>query len=150
MRPSRRLRWFYIYLSRPRENAAINTFHPFARRGNSPPPPLFFLLRATRKNSFDSLSYFQLELVIENLPTLSGQFLCAFTIFDKVLITNATRKSYGVNCTTPRTDLLPSIPPGQRKRTATDSSAREKRKRKHRNHVTLLLQITSSRGCPYE
>jgi plexin A len=52
--------------------------------------------------------------LIENLPTLSGQFLCAFTALDKTLITNATRKSYGVNCTTPRTDLLPSIPQGQR------------------------------------
>jgi plexin A len=61
------------------------------------------------------LNYFpQLELVIENLPTLSGQFLCAFTALDKTLITNATRKPYGVNCTTPRTDLLPSIPQGQR------------------------------------
>jgi hypothetical protein len=55
--------------------------------------------------------------VIDNLPTLSGQFLCAFTALDKTLITNATRKSYGVNCTTPRTDLLPSIPQGQRKLT---------------------------------
>ncbi|XP_059489451.1 plexin-A2 isoform X1 [Neocloeon triangulifer] len=54
-----------------------------------------------------------LDLVIENLPTLSGQFLCAFSALDKTLITNATRKSYGVNCTTPRTDLLPSIPQGQ-------------------------------------
>lgn len=53
--------------------------------------------------------------MIENLPTLSGQFLCAFSALDKTLITNATRKPYGVNCTTPRTDLLPSIPPGQRK-----------------------------------
>ncbi|XP_033218924.1 plexin-A4 [Belonocnema kinseyi] len=59
-----------------------------------------------------------LELVIENLPTLSGQFLCAFSALDKTLITNATRKSYGVNCTTPRTDLLPSIPPGQHHFTA--------------------------------
>nr|CAD7417264.1 unnamed protein product [Timema cristinae] len=54
-----------------------------------------------------------MDLVIDNLPTLSGQFLCAFTALDKTLITNATRKSYGVNCTTPRTDQLPSIPPGQ-------------------------------------
>jgi len=61
------------------------------------------------------VSFLQLELLIENLPTLSGQFLCAFTALDKTLITNATRKSYGVNCTTPRTDLLPSIPQGQRK-----------------------------------
>lgn len=59
-----------------------------------------------------------LELVIENLPTLSGQFLCAFSALDKTLITNATRKPYGVNCTTPRTDLLPSIPPGQHHFTA--------------------------------
>ncbi|XP_066998157.2 plexin A3 [Anabrus simplex] len=59
-----------------------------------------------------------LELVIDNLPTLSGQFLCAFTALDKTLITNATRKSYGVNCTTPRTDLLPSIPQGQHHFTA--------------------------------
>ncbi|XP_049953527.1 plexin-A4 isoform X2 [Schistocerca serialis cubense] len=59
-----------------------------------------------------------LELVIENLPTLSGQFLCAFTALDKTLITNATRKPYGVNCTTPRTDLLPSIPQGQHHFTA--------------------------------
>ncbi|XP_014213127.1 plexin-A4 [Copidosoma floridanum] len=59
-----------------------------------------------------------LELAIENLPSLPGQFLCAFSALDKVLITNATRKSYGVNCTTPRTDLLPPIPPGQHHFTA--------------------------------
>ncbi|XP_060822188.1 plexin-A4 [Bombus pascuorum] len=59
-----------------------------------------------------------LELVIENLPTLSGQFLCAFSTLDKTLITNASRKSFGVNCTTPRTDLLPSIPQGQHHFTA--------------------------------
>lgn len=59
-----------------------------------------------------------LELVIENLPTLSGQFLCAFSTLDKTLITNASRKSFGVNCTTPRTDLLPSIPQGEHHFTA--------------------------------
>uniref|UniRef100_A0A1B6HCH7 Sema domain-containing protein n=1 Tax=Homalodisca liturata TaxID=320908 RepID=A0A1B6HCH7_9HEMI len=59
-----------------------------------------------------------LELVIDNLPTLSGQFQCAFTALDKSLTTNATRKPYGVNCTTPRTDLLPSIPQGQHHFTA--------------------------------
>lgn len=56
--------------------------------------------------------------MIENLPSLSGQFLCAFTALDKTLTTPATRKATGasgVNCTTPRTDLLPPIPPGQRK-----------------------------------
>ncbi|XP_017783638.1 PREDICTED: plexin A3 [Nicrophorus vespilloides] len=59
-----------------------------------------------------------LDLAIDNLPTLSGQFLCAFTALDKTLITNATKKSYGVNCTTPRTDSLPSIPQGQHHFTA--------------------------------
>lgn len=32
-----------------------------------------------------------LELAIENLPSLPGQFLCAFSALDKTLITNATR-----------------------------------------------------------
>uniref|UniRef100_A0A224XGD6 Putative plexins functional semaphorin receptor n=1 Tax=Panstrongylus lignarius TaxID=156445 RepID=A0A224XGD6_9HEMI len=62
-----------------------------------------------------------LDLVIENLPSLNGQFLCAFTALDKTLTTKATRKpngASGVNCTTPRTDLLPSIPPGQHHFTA--------------------------------
>lgn len=59
-----------------------------------------------------------LELVIENLPTLPGEFLCAFSTPDKTLITNASRKSFGVNCTTPRTDLLPSILPGEHHFTA--------------------------------
>ncbi|XP_056647195.1 plexin-A4 [Diorhabda sublineata] len=59
-----------------------------------------------------------LDLVIDNLPTLEGHFLCAFTALDKTLITNATRKGSGVNCTTPRTDALPSIPPGQHHFTA--------------------------------
>ncbi|KAF9803702.1 hypothetical protein SFRURICE_012001 [Spodoptera frugiperda] len=59
-----------------------------------------------------------LDLLIENLPTLNGQFLCAFTALDRTLTTNATRKPYGVNCTTPRTDTLPSIPTGQHHFTA--------------------------------
>ena len=70
---------------------------------------------ATTTNTFCLfLLSVQLDLVIDNLPTLSGQFLCAFTALDKTLITNATKKNYGVNCTTPRTDLLPPIPVGQR------------------------------------
>lgn len=41
--------------------------------------------------------------------------MCAFTTADKPTIyTNATRKRNGVNCTTPRTDLLPQIAPGKR------------------------------------
>lgn len=59
-----------------------------------------------------------LELVIENLPTLSGQFVCAFTALDKTLLSPAIRKPYGVNCTTPRTDQLPPIPSGQHHFTA--------------------------------
>lgn len=63
---------------------------------------------------FEIFFFFQLDLVIDNLPSLTGHFLCAFTALDKTLITNATRKGSGVNCTTPRTDSLPSIPQGQR------------------------------------
>lgn len=59
----------------------------------------------------------QLELTIEHLPQLKDEnLLCAFTTADKPTIyTNATRKRNGVNCTTPRTDLLPQIAPGKRK-----------------------------------
>jgi hypothetical protein len=57
----------------------------------------------------------QLSLVIDNLPTLSGQFQCAFSAFGKTLLTNATRTANGVSCTTPRTDHIPANPPGQRK-----------------------------------
>ncbi|CAH0391887.1 unnamed protein product [Bemisia tabaci] len=60
----------------------------------------------------------RLELAIENLPTLSGQFLCAFSIMDKTLITNATLKQGGITCTTPRTDVLPPIQQGQHNFTA--------------------------------
>lgn len=59
---------------------------------------------------------FQLSLVIDNLPTLSGQFQCAFSAFGKTLLTNATRTANGVSCTTPRTDHIPANPPGQRER----------------------------------
>ncbi|GAB0093919.1 Plexin_cytopl domain-containing protein [Sergentomyia squamirostris] len=54
-----------------------------------------------------------LELVIDHLPPMKEHLMCAFTINDKVLLTNATRKRNGVNCTTPRTDLLPQILPGK-------------------------------------
>lgn len=56
-----------------------------------------------------------LELIIENLPFLNGnsKLECVFDVGNnKLLITNATRKRNGVNCTTPRTDLLPPITPG--------------------------------------
>ena len=43
-----------------------------------------------------------LQLVIENLPQLPGNFLCAFSALGKVLMTNATRTATGVSCTTPR------------------------------------------------
>ncbi|XP_065576884.1 plexin-A4-like isoform X2 [Artemia franciscana] len=59
-----------------------------------------------------------LGLVIDNLPALSGQFLCAFTALGKTLVTNATRTTNGVSCTTPRTDLIPHNPPGQQHFTA--------------------------------
>lgn len=56
-----------------------------------------------------------LELVIDHLPNLKEHLVCAFTIHDKVIVTNATKKRNGVNCTTPRTDLLPQIEQGKRK-----------------------------------
>lgn len=56
-----------------------------------------------------------LELVIDHLPNLKEHLVCAFTIQDKVIVTNATKKRNGVNCTTPRTDLLPQIEQGKRK-----------------------------------
>uniref|UniRef100_A0A8D8QDI4 Plexin-A1 n=2 Tax=Cacopsylla melanoneura TaxID=428564 RepID=A0A8D8QDI4_9HEMI len=59
-----------------------------------------------------------LDLAIENLPKLPGQFLCAFTIGDKTLTTEAVKKTNGVGCITPRTDFLPSIPAGQHNITA--------------------------------
>ncbi|XP_060879256.1 plexin-A2 [Metopolophium dirhodum] len=68
-----------------------------------------------------------LELVIDNLPLLEGPFYCAFSVFDKVLITNAIRKSFGVNCTTPRTDLLPFIPANQ-------------------HHFTTKLSVKTAKG----
>lgn len=60
-----------------------------------------------------------LELIIENLPVVSpgGEDMKLVCVFDvggnKVLTTEATRKRNGVNCTTPRTDLLPPIAPGE-------------------------------------
>jgi len=57
-----------------------------------------------------------LSLVIENLPNLPsnhGDYICAFSALGKVLMTNATRTSEGVSCTTPRNDLLPTIPSGE-------------------------------------
>eukprot|EP00092_Neocalanus_flemingeri_P088586 GFUD01111944.1.p1 GENE.GFUD01111944.1~~GFUD01111944.1.p1 ORF type:complete len:531 (+),score=100.58 GFUD01111944.1:121-1713(+) len=54
-----------------------------------------------------------LQIIIENLPSLPGKFLCAFAELGKVLKTNATRTSTGVICTTPRNDFLPLIPSGK-------------------------------------
>lgn len=63
--------------------------------------------------------YLQLELTIDHLPPINEPLVCAFTTADKPTIyTNATRKRNGVNCTTPRTDLLPQIPQGKRKSTS--------------------------------
>lgn len=50
-----------------------------------------------------------LSLVIENLPSVEGQFLCSFTSHGRTEITNATRSFSGVTCATPPTDSLPVI-----------------------------------------
>lgn len=55
-----------------------------------------------------------LELVIDHLPNLKEHLVCAFTTKEKVIVTNATRNGNIVNCTTPRTDLLPQIEQGRR------------------------------------
>lgn len=54
-----------------------------------------------------------LNLIIDNLPILEGQFQCAFTASSKTHVTNATRSLNGINCPTPPTDALSSIPLGQ-------------------------------------
>jgi len=54
-----------------------------------------------------------LQIVIENLPQLPGNFVCAFSALGKTLMTNATKTNTGVSCTTPRNDLLPLIPSGE-------------------------------------
>ncbi|KAF8785202.1 plexin-A2-like isoform X2 [Argiope bruennichi] len=59
-----------------------------------------------------------LNLVIDNLPVLEGQFFCAFTALGKTLVTNASRSANGVSCATPHTDSLPPIPPTQHHFTA--------------------------------
>ncbi|XP_049284927.1 plexin-A2 isoform X3 [Anopheles funestus] len=70
-----------------------------------------------------------LELIIENLPNLKEPLVCAFTFasMEKPIITNATKKRNGVNCTTPRTDLLPQIGYGE-------------------NHFNATLSIKTSQG----
>ncbi|XP_030566677.1 plexin-A2 isoform X2 [Drosophila novamexicana] len=59
-----------------------------------------------------------LELIIDHLPQLKENLICAFTTEDKALFTNATKKRNGVNCTTPRTDMLPQIEQGKHHFTA--------------------------------
>lgn len=59
-----------------------------------------------------------LELIIDHLPQLKENLVCAFTTAEKTLFTEATKKRNGVNCTTPRTDMLPQIEPGEHHFTA--------------------------------
>lgn len=59
--------------------------------------------------------FFQLALTIDNLPSVEGSLQCGFNAFSKLLYTDAKRTAQGVTCTTPRNDMLPDIPPNQRK-----------------------------------
>ncbi|UYV82243.1 PlexA [Cordylochernes scorpioides] len=68
-----------------------------------------------------------LNLAVDNLPALEGQFLCAFSAYNKTLITNATRTAAGITCATPHTDDLPLIPPG-------------------RHHITVKLSVRMKIG----
>lgn len=51
-----------------------------------------------------------LSLVIENLPSVDGEFLCGFTSQGRTELTNARRLPHTVTCETPPTDSLPSLP----------------------------------------
>ncbi|CAB4063960.1 PLXNA [Lepeophtheirus salmonis] len=51
-----------------------------------------------------------LTLSIDNLQSLSGQFICVFATLGKTLITDATLTSNKITCMTPTNDLLPLIP----------------------------------------
>ncbi|CRK93426.1 CLUMA_CG006962, isoform A, partial [Clunio marinus] len=59
-----------------------------------------------------------LELVIDHLPNVKEHLVCAFTIKENVIVTNATRNDNIVYCATPRTDLLPQIEQGRHHFTA--------------------------------
>ncbi|XP_026682438.1 plexin A3-like [Diaphorina citri] len=59
-----------------------------------------------------------LDLAIENLPELPGQLLCAFTIGETTVTTEAIKQTNGVKCATPPTKDIPSIPVGQHNITA--------------------------------
>uniref|UniRef100_A0A183IWQ4 Sema domain-containing protein n=1 Tax=Soboliphyme baturini TaxID=241478 RepID=A0A183IWQ4_9BILA len=55
------------------------------------------------------------DLTVQNLPAVSGQLSCVFTVRSQKLITGATRKPGGViiSCPTPQTNLLPLVAPGE-------------------------------------
>ncbi|XP_018019923.1 plexin A3 isoform X1 [Hyalella azteca] len=59
-----------------------------------------------------------LNLIIENLPSVEGPLECVFRAMNKVLTTPAKRTAQGVQCTTPRNDMLPDIPQNQHHFTA--------------------------------
>ncbi|RWS17561.1 plexin A-like protein [Dinothrombium tinctorium] len=59
-----------------------------------------------------------LNLIIDNLPVLEGQFFCVFTAAGRTQMTNATRSANGVTCPTPPTDKLAPIPSGRHHFTA--------------------------------
>jgi len=56
-----------------------------------------------------------LNLEIDNLPDISGNYYCAFsfTALGQVLVNAARRTNKGVSCTTPRTSHIPEIPYGE-------------------------------------
>ncbi|CDW56793.1 plexin A4 [Trichuris trichiura] len=55
-----------------------------------------------------------LKLTVLNLPAVTGQLSCVFTIGSKRHITGASSPSNGlVSCTTPQTDLLQPLPAGE-------------------------------------
>lgn len=61
-----------------------------------------------------NVSFPQLSLMIDNLPSVEGSLQCVFSAMGKDLTTDARRTAQGVTCTTPRNDMLPDIPQNER------------------------------------
>lgn len=69
-----------------------------------------------------------LELVIDHLPNIKEHLACVFTIGSgPPVITDGTKKRNGLNCTTPRTDLVPAMESGQ-------------------HHITSVLSVRTASG----
>ncbi|KAI5693636.1 hypothetical protein M8J76_003854 [Diaphorina citri] len=77
------------------------------------------VITSIKPNQLQRTTARTLDLAIENLPELPGQLLCAFTIGETTVTTEAIKQTNGVKCATPPTKDIPSsIPVGQHNITA--------------------------------